>query len=124
LYGAFLALGLWTLFVIVMVWRSDTANDLAWSRMSFLFASVEAVAFGAGGALWGASIQRERAEKAEATAAANQRDATSGRALATMLIAEGEEPERLSPAERQVRSDAIEVTVRHARAARSLFPSI
>jgi hypothetical protein len=126
LFAAFLALLLWAIFVMVMVWRADTASDLMWTRLAFLFASVEAVAFAAGGALWGASIQRERAEKAEAKAAANQQEATSGRALATMLIAEGEQAEQASGGLQRLGAEAggADVAQRHARAARSLFPHI
>src|SRR5262245_44045304 len=91
LVAAFLALGLWALFVLVMVWRADTASEIFWTRLAFLFASVAAVAFAAGGAMWGASIQRERAQKAEAAAAANQQEATNGRALATSLLADADQ---------------------------------
>jgi hypothetical protein len=124
LFAAFLALVLWALFVILMVWRADTDNEVMWTRLAFLFASVEAVAFAAGGALWGASIQRERAEKAEAAAAANQQEATNGRALATMLITEGEQPEQPGAGIQRLGAEASDVTMRHARAARSLFPNV
>jgi hypothetical protein len=124
LFAAFLALALWAIFVIVMVWRADSDNEIMWTRLAFLFASVEAVAFAAGGALWGASIQRERAEKAEAAAAANQQEATNGRALATMLITEGEQPERSAQGVQRLGGEASDVALRHARAARGLFPNI
>jgi hypothetical protein len=124
LFAAFLALALWALFVILMVWRADTGNEVMWTRLAFLFASVEAVAFAAGGALWGASIQRERAEKAEASAAANQQEATNGRALATMLITEGEQPEQARAGIQRLGPETSDVATRHARAARSLFPNV
>jgi hypothetical protein len=125
LVAAFLGLVLWAVFVCVMIFRADTASEVYWARLAFLFASVEAVAFAAGGALWGASIQRERAEKAEAVAAANQQEATNGRALATTLLAEADQSEAAqAPGVQRLGGEALDVAQRHARIARSLFPDI
>jgi hypothetical protein len=97
-----------------------------------VFASVEAIAFAAAGALFGTAVQRENVERAEdrATTAeevaeSNRDDATKGRALAASLQADamggappggvramgGEDPGGPS-------SDIIE---RHAAMSRSLF---
>jgi len=126
LVAALLALLLWALFVIVMIEKASTATEVFWSRLAFLFASVEAVAFAAGGAIWGASIQRERAEKAEASAAANQQDAARGRALATSLIAEakGGAEVVMAPGVQRMGGEIEDVAKRHADLARSLFPDV
>jgi hypothetical protein len=121
LIAAVLALVLWAAFVVVMLFRANTASDLLWTRLAFLFASVEAVAFAAGGAMWGASIQRERAEKAEQAATENQKDAANGRALAATLLAEGGQPSG-TPGVQRLGPEASEVAQRHAVIARSLFP--
>ena len=124
LVAALLALILWAAFVVVMVARANTATEVFWSRLAFLFASVEAVAFAAGGAVWGASIQRERAEKAEASAAANQEEATSGRALAKSILADVEQnpEEGRAAGVQRLGGDALDIAKRHANIARRLFP--
>jgi hypothetical protein len=101
-------------------------DETEWARLAFVFASVEAIAFGAAGALFGSSIQRERAEKAEEAARANAQDAANGRALAEAIKAEApEEPgggdlESLG-AGRQPDA-AASVAARHAELAKRLFP--
>jgi hypothetical protein len=128
LVAAIIALVLWAAFIVVMIYGSGSYAEIQWTRLAFLFASVEAVAFAAGGALWGASIQRERAEKAEAAAEANRQDAANGRALAAAVAADEsaaadgaaglDQPfGGQSPA-------ASAVAERHARLARSLFPDL
>ena len=61
-----------------------------WTRLTWVFTPIEALALGAYGALFGSTIQRHRAEKAETAAAANARDAADVRALAGDLKAESE----------------------------------
>jgi hypothetical protein len=131
LAAAFVALFLWTVFTGFMVLKSDdkTTSEIHWTRLAWLFSSVEAVAFGAGGAVFGSSIQRERAEKAEQQAEGNKDEATKGRALAESLKAEApavsaseqQTPLRgLTPADPE--AAARSVIERHARLARTLFP--
>ena len=124
LVAALLALVLWASFVVVMVTHADKATEVYWSRLAFLFASVETVAFAAGGAMWGASIQRERAEKAEAAAAANQEDATKGRALATSILADADASaqDAANPSVQRLGGDFPDVPKRYAAMARRLFP--
>jgi hypothetical protein len=103
-------------------------DEVTWSRLAWVFASVEAIAFGAAGALFGSSIQRERAEKAEQAAKENAQDAANGRALAEAIKAEapveaeggaaGLESLGAGPQ----RDAAASVTARHAELARRLFP--
>ena len=104
-------------------------DETEWARLAWIFASVEAIAFGAAGALFGSSIQRERAEKAEEAAKENAQDAANGRALAEAIKAEapveaggggagGLESLGAGPQ----RDAAASVAARHAELAKRLFP--
>ena len=72
--------------VAYLVGHADT-DERTWTRLAWLLSSVEAIAFGAAGALFGASVQRDRAVAAEQRAAENQRDAVAGRTLADTIKA-------------------------------------
>ena len=106
------------------------AAEVRWARLAWIFASVEAIAFGAAGALFGSSVQRSRAEKAEESAKENAQDAANGRALAELLKAEASPDEAgagESPLESLGAGDARPgpadvVAARHAELARRLFP--
>lgn len=130
LAAAVLTLVLWAGFTVLMIVNTGTDNDIQWTRLAYLFASVEAVAFGAAGALWGTSINRQRAEQAEQRASTNEREAASGRALATSQIAEAEavvtkqSNGRLQGLGAGQASESDAVLVRHASQARMLFPDI
>jgi hypothetical protein len=137
LWVALLILLGWGSFIVVLV-LSASVEEVRWTRLAWLFSSVEAVVFAAAGALFGTTIQRRRAERAEAAAEANAKDASNGRALASALLAEDEGAEeeaapaagtagglegfRSSPAAPEARRSAAQVARRHARLARSLFP--
>src|SRR5215204_1451362 len=84
---AILAVLIWVAFVVVMLLASDS-GDKTWTRLTFVFASVEAIAFAAAGALFGVSVQRERVQKAEEKADVHAREAANGRALAAVSIAD------------------------------------
>lgn len=80
--GGFLA------FVVALIVMRD-APEIVWGRLIWIFSAVEAVAFGAAGFLFGSSIQRGRAENAEADAERNATDAANGRRLAASAEAIG-----------------------------------
>jgi hypothetical protein len=112
-----------------LVWfliSQRNADERTWTRLAWVFSSVEAIAFGAAGALFGSSIQRQRAEQAEERATANDEHAANGRALAAALKAEDVAEaspaglESLGPA--GSREAARSVAARHAALARELFP--
>ena len=86
---AIVAIGIWAVFLVVML-RATDADEVQWARMTFVFASVEAVAFAAAGAVFGVTVQRERVKSAEEKAETNARDAANGRALAMVAISDGE----------------------------------
>src|SRR5437868_764188 len=62
------------IFVVFLLGKSG-ADEIKWARLAWVFSSVEAVAFGAAGALFGSNIQRSRAEKAEEQARRSSHDA-------------------------------------------------
>ncbi len=72
--------------VVYVMLRAD-ADEQTWTRLAWLLSSVEALAFGAAGAVFGASVQRERAVAAEQRADGNERDAVAGRTLAETIKA-------------------------------------
>lgn len=102
--------------------------ETPWTRLAWIFSSVEAIAFGAAGALFGSSIQRQRAEKAESEAAKNADAAAKGKALAAAIKAD----DPGSPAGQSLMQSlgqagaaggpATTLAARHAAIARELFP--
>ena len=119
--GALFALAALAAFTIYMIIEADTGSEVTWSRLAWLFSSVEAIAFAAAGALFGARVHRERAERAESEARKYVGEAARGRALATVLKAEGAADET---ATRDLGGgdEAQSVRSRHARLAQELFP--
>jgi hypothetical protein len=128
LIAAIVVLAAFTAFVIFLITAVDS-SEVRWSRLAWVFASVEAIAFGAAGALFGSSIQRSRAESAEADARHHATEAAKGRALAETLVAEGSESGtqvgELEPFDSTERvGEGESLAQRHARLARSLFPDV
>jgi hypothetical protein len=125
LYAAIAVLIAFAVLVAYLVGEVDTDDEVRWTRLAWLFASVEAIAFGAAGALFGASVHRERAQRAEAAAKENAEAAANGRALAAALKAEDSSAGSgagLESFEEQRPSEAARLAKRHAELARSLFP--
>jgi hypothetical protein len=94
---------------------------VTWTRLAWLFTSVEAIAFAAAGALFGAKIHRERAEKAESEARQYAGDAARGRALAAAIKAD-EIAEGATRGLGEAGDEGTLLRARHARLARELFP--
>ncbi len=131
LYVAIAALVAWLVFTVYLLFQVNS-NELAWTRIAWVFASVEAIAFAAAGALFGTAVQRENVERAEdrATTAeevaeSNRDHATKGRVLAASLQAEaadgdsyrgGAQPMSVGSA-----GDAADPVFGHAAMSRSLF---
>ena len=131
LYVAIAALLAWLVFTVYLLFQVNS-DELAWTRIAWVFASVQAIAFAAAGALFGTAAQRENVERAEdrATTAeevaeSNRDHATKGRVLAASLQAEaadgdsyrgGAQPMSVGSA-----GDAADPVVRHAAMSRSLF---
>jgi len=123
LWVALAVLIAFTVFTVVMIASTNTA-EIRWTRLAWVFTSVEAIAFGAAGALFGSSIQRERAEKAETAAAENAGAAHRGEALAAAIKADARTPEEAGYASRGLtdQGGASSVAARHAALAAELFP--
>lgn len=80
--------------LIVLMIRRIEVSDQEWTRLVYLFGSVEAIVFAAAGALFGTQVQRaqtqeaqDRARHAEQRAERHGEDAVSGRALAKAVKA-------------------------------------
>jgi hypothetical protein len=118
-----IALIIWVGFAVYLVIRSG-ATEVEWTRIAWVFSSVGGVIFAVAGLLFGTTVNRQRAERAEARAGLNQRDAESGRALAAALKADEPPVVKEGKALGQDQSDsaAIQIAARHARLARELFP--
>jgi len=128
LVAAFVALVAFGVFVWFLITQTD-ADETRWTRLAWVFASVEAIAFGAAGALFGSSIQRQQTVRAEERAEENAEGAVNGRALAASLIADqpgtpagDSQLETLGPG--QARDGAAVVATRHAALAKKLFPGL
>lgn len=94
MWAAVAALVVWLGFSIVLLFQADT-QEVTWSRVAWVYGSVQAIAFAAAGALFGTAVSRdsvnkadERADAAEADAEANRDDATKGKVLAAAIQAE------------------------------------
>lgn len=120
--------------LVVVLLLQVTVEEVVWTRMAWIFSAVEAVAFAAAGALFGTSVTRQRAEKAENRAdSAEERGrqvqqlASNGEALARALTADADALEAdqwgmvEGPEGRQVPWSQVLVR-RHAELARELFP--
>src|SRR5262249_28113601 len=103
LVAALIIVAVWLAFLIWLAFHSD-ATEVKWARLLAVLGSLEAVAFGAAGALFGTTIQKrrveegkeraniaeERAAEAQKVATANAEGAANGKALATMIKARAE----------------------------------
>jgi hypothetical protein len=120
--AALLALVALAAFTAYMVAEADTGSEVTWSRLAWLFSSVEAIAFAAAGALFGARVHRERAEKAESEARKYVGEAARGRALAAVLKADEAPSGEGATRDLGGTDEEPSVRSRHARLARELFP--
>jgi hypothetical protein len=57
-----------------MIHITPTADERHWTRATYLFGSVEAIAFAAAGFLFGREVHRQQAAKAEQRAAEAERN--------------------------------------------------
>jgi hypothetical protein len=123
------SIALWAVASVVLLLNVDE-KDPDWTRMAWVFGSIQAIAFAAAGALFGTTVTREqavaaedRAQRAEQRAGENEQLATAGRALASSLQAEAvaneAEPGRATGG--QVAAVGEGAVDRHARMSRALF---
>ncbi|MEV0788650.1 hypothetical protein [Kribbella sp. NPDC050459] len=78
---------------ILLITRADSSNPDQWARLVYVFGAFEAIAFTAVGWVFGAEVNRQRADSAEKRAdqATQEKDteAEKGRTLAGMVIGRG-----------------------------------
>jgi hypothetical protein len=104
----------------VVLLISVDQDDVPWTRMAWVFASFQSIALVGIGMFLGAAPFRQRAERAEAEAAANRHDAANGRALAASILAD-DPAVVLEAGEKRRPTPADERVARHVRLARQLF---
>jgi hypothetical protein len=138
LWVAIFALAVWVAFSVVLFF-SVGKNETEWTRIAWIFGSIQSIAFAAAGALFGTAVQQQNVSSARQEAATakkeadQQRDmATKGCALATVVQAEGITPktgdtngvERMGPGRAGTTESAEAVRQRHAQLAQSLFGNL
>jgi hypothetical protein len=138
LWVAVFALAVWVAFSIVLLFNVGK-TEMEWTRIAWVFGSIQSVAFAATGALFGTAVQQQNVSSAkqEATTARKDADqqretAIKGRALAAVVQAEGAAPsagetggyERMGPGRTGVTESAEAVRQRHAQLSQSLFGNL
>jgi hypothetical protein len=135
LWVAIFAMATWIAFSIVLIAKANV-SETEWTRLAWVFGSIQAIAFAATGALFGTAVQQQNVNTAQqqatlATKDAEQHrdDAANGRALAVAMQAEAatqpaentEGIRRAGAAGVPGRESADELRQRHAQLSRALF---
>ena len=138
LWTAVGALVAWIAFSIVLLFNISK-NETEWTRIAWVFGSIQSVAFAAAGALFGTAVQQQNVSTAQQQAAAAKQDAdqqrdaaTKGRALGAVMQAEGAtmpagDESRLTamaPDQADGAESADALRQRHALLSRSLFGNL
>lgn len=138
LWVAIFALVVWVAFSIVLLFNVGK-NETEWTRIAWVFGSIQSIAFAAAGALFGTAIQQQNVSSARQEASSAKKDADQqrdaaikGRALAAVVQAEGTAPEagdtsrleRMGPGRAGTTESAEAVRQRHAQLAQSLFGNV
>lgn len=94
LWVAIFAIVIWIGFSVFLITKVST-SEIEWTRIAWVFGSIQAIAFAAAGALFGTAVQQQNVDTAQrqATSAKNDADqqreaAVKGRALAAAIQAE------------------------------------
>lgn len=94
LWVAIFAIAAWIGFSIFLIVKAGT-NETEWTRIAWVFGSIQAIAFAATGALFGTAVQQQNVNNAQQQATSAKKDAdqhrdaaAKGRALAVALQAE------------------------------------
>lgn len=141
LWTAIFAVAVWIGFSIFLIVRAGT-SETEWTRIAWVFGSIQAVAFAAAGALFGTAVQQQNVTTAQQQAESAKKDAdqqreaaTKGRALAMTIQAEAaaqpfnetETPQQVNEADTPQQADTVGVEAanqlrqRHAQISRALF---
>lgn len=77
------------LALVGLLWLNRSDSEILWSKSTFIFGSVEAIAFAAAGYYFGKEVHRERADNAEARDKQHEQEAnkfrTNGLKLQTKI---------------------------------------
>jgi hypothetical protein len=138
LWVAIFAVVVWVAFSIVLLFNVSK-SETEWTRIAWVFGSIQSVAFAAAGALFGTAVQQQNVSSAQQEAATAKKDADQqretaikGRALAAVVQAEGATPsagdtngsERMGPGRLGAMESAEAVRQRHAQLSQSLFGNL
>jgi hypothetical protein len=138
LWVAIVTLVVWVAFSIVLLFNIGK-TETEWTRIAWVFGSIQSVAFAAAGALFGTAVQQQNVSSAQQEATTAKKDADQqretaikGRALATVVQAEGTTPsaddgsglEAMGPGRTGATESAEAVRQRHAELSRSLFGNL
>ena len=100
LAAALVVMAAWLAMAGYLLTQADAPDD-RWTRIGLVFSSIQAVAFAAAGALFGATVQaqrvedaKHRADRAEGEAKENATAAANGRALDGRRARAGEPRDR------------------------------
>lgn len=124
--GTWVAIGaviFWVLSVGVLWHNAGTQDADKWTHLTFVFASVQAIASTAAGALFGTAVQQDRVKSAETRATTAESAANNGRALALIMQSDAAFSNLDEASDSPGLSDPVTegVRQRHAALARSLF---
>lgn len=135
LWTAIFAVTVWVGFSIFLIARAGT-NETEWTRIAWVFGSIQAIAFAAAGALFGTAVQQQNVNTAQQQAESAKKDADQqseaaikGRVLAITMqaeaaaqpINEAEFPQHPGAAEVEA---ADQLRQRHAQISRALFGNL
>ena len=135
LWTAIFALVVWVAFSIVVLFNIGK-SETEWTRITWVFGSIQSVAFAAAGALFGTAVQQQNVSSAKQEASSAKQDADQqretaikGRALATVVQAEAATPsaddgsglESMETGRADATGSAEALRQRHAQVSRSLF---
>ena len=136
LWVAIFAIAVWIGFSIFLIAKAGT-NETEWTRIAWVFGSIQAIAFAAAGALFGTAVQQQNVNNAQEQATSAKKDAdqqrnaaANGRALAAAMQAEAAVApptgdaggiQRAAVASAIGAGSADELRQRHAQLSRALF---
>lgn len=135
LWVAISAIAVWIGFSIFLIAKAGT-NETEWTRIAWVFGSIQAIAFAAAGALFGTAVQQQNINNAQQQATSAKKDAdqqrdaaANGRALAAAIQADAvTQPtgdsggiQRAGVASAASAGSADELRQRYAQLSRSLF---
>jgi len=138
LWVAIFALAVWVAFSIVLLFNIGK-TETEWTRIAWVFGSIQSVAFAAAGALFGTAVQQQNVSSAKQEAATAKKDAdqqrdtaVKGRALAAVVQAEGATPSAgdtsglagMGPGQAGATESAQVVRQRYAHLSQSLFGNL